>query len=66
MRLLKFLLVDDEPMNLASLEGILFSFGLRNVKKAFNGQQALEVLKESQFNFDVILTDYHMPEMDGV
>jgi YesN/AraC family two-component response regulator len=53
-------------MNLVALEGMLDSFGVTNIKKAFNGQQGLEVLKEAQFSFDYIFTDFHMPEMDGV
>lgn len=33
---------------------------------ATNGQQALEVLLSAEENYDVIVTDNYMPEMDGI
>lgn len=66
LRLFKFLIVDDEAVNLLALESMLNLLGVSQIKKVFNGQQALEMFKDNQFNFDVILTDFHMPEMDGV
>ena len=66
MRPLKFLIVDDEPMNLMALEGILNAYGISSVVQAYNGQQGLDVIKENQFNFDVVITDFHMPLMNGL
>jgi CheY-like chemotaxis protein len=54
---LRFLLVDDEPFNLIALEGLLNLSGFTSIRKCFNGVQALEVLNEEPYNFDIIMTD---------
>ncbi len=57
----KILLVDDhEPMRLY-LKGVLKNY---SVTQAGNGKEALEILKENN-SFDLIITDYMMPVMDG-
>ncbi len=66
LRPMKFLLVDDEPMNLMALEGMLEIYGIGNIVKAFNGKQALDVMRNRQYDFDFIMTDFHMPLMNGV
>ena len=35
------------------------------VDTAENGIEALEILKNNNFNFDIVLTDIDMPKMDG-
>eukprot|EP00828_Plagiopyla_frontata_P018422 TRINITY_DN2363_c0_g1_i1.p2 TRINITY_DN2363_c0_g1~~TRINITY_DN2363_c0_g1_i1.p2 ORF type:complete len:104 (-),score=11.81 TRINITY_DN2363_c0_g1_i1:150-461(-) len=34
--------------------------------KAYNGQEAIDTLKNNEYNFDLIIMDYQMPIMDGV
>jgi two-component system, chemotaxis family, chemotaxis protein CheY len=42
---------------------VLKSMGLHNILEAENGAQALTLLKDH--TFDIVFTDYNMPEMDG-
>ena len=61
---LKILAVEDDPINMVLLEDTL-KMHIANLKisKAFNGLEALEKLKEQ--NFDLIIMDIRMPKMDG-
>lgn len=60
----RVLIVDDEPFNLIVLEGMLNMLGINEVKTAYNGQQALEILE--RYPIDAVLTDNNMPEMNGM
>lgn len=57
------LLIDDDTFLLDMYRYILSEIGLE-VTVAENGLQALSILKNSS-NFDLIITDTVMPEMDG-
>jgi len=57
----KILLVDDEPNILKALSRILRSHALST---AFSGEEAL--LAAEQNDFDLVITDYKMPDMDGI
>lgn len=59
----KILIIDDEENMRHSLSLVLDQEGF-NVAAAENGAIALDIL--SKQNFDVILCDIRMPEMDGV
>lgn len=58
----KILLVDDEPNILVPIEFLMVQQGYE-VRKAFNGQEALEIL--SGYTPDVVILDVMMPGMDG-
>ena len=58
----KLLAVDDDPTNLEMLTRRLQKLGY-NVAKAVNGRLALQKLKEE--DFDLVLLDILMPELDG-
>ncbi len=60
---LKILIADDEPFNRKLLEAI---FRKENVEltSVSDGTEVLEKLKNNQY--DCILMDMHMPEMDGI
>jgi protein-histidine pros-kinase len=60
---LSILLVEDNPMNQAVATKILEKAG-HVVKVAGNGQEALEMLDEA--NFDLVLMDVQMPVMGGI
>jgi len=60
---LRILLVEDEATNQALAKRILERAG-HEVEVAGNGRIALECLAES--DFDVVLMDVQMPEMDGL
>ena len=59
---LRILVAEDNPINQKLIERILHKLGYQFCM-ATNGIQALNSLKEREF--DVILMDVRMPEMDG-
>lgn len=59
----KILLVDDDVRNVFALSSVLESYRM-NVVYAENGREAIEILEE-QGDFDLVLMDMMMPEMDG-
>ena len=61
----RVLVVDDSPVNLAVMKGMLKLLGHTDVVTAGNGLEALEALAASAKPFDCVLTDVWMPEMDG-
>jgi signal transduction histidine kinase/CheY-like chemotaxis protein/sensor domain CHASE-containing protein len=58
----RILVADDVAVNRLLTERMLDFFGYRSISVA-NGLEVLEVLKQSEF--DLILMDCQMPEMDG-
>ncbi len=60
---LEVLLVEDNPVNLEVGIGMLDSLGC-SVQTALNGREALDALECGEF--DVVLMDCQMPEMDGL
>ncbi len=59
----KILLADDNKVNQLLLKTLLNKYSII-VELADNGQDALELVKNNQF--DLILTDIQMPQMDGL
>ncbi len=59
----RILIVDDEKVQLEILEGFLVKQGYE-ATAAEDGQRALEKFKNG--SFDLVLTDYRMPGMDGI
>ncbi|MDD2895920.1 MAG: response regulator [Aliarcobacter sp.] len=61
----KVLIVDDCSSWLGILDHLMQSFGL-DVQLAQSGKEAIEILKNNSKEFDLILVDWNMPEMDGI
>jgi hypothetical protein len=59
----QILLVDDNHQGLIARKSVLHELGY-SVVTATGGEEALELLGRQ--SFDVIVTDYKMPRMDGV
>ena len=59
----KILVVDDVPMNLKVVKGLLRNTQMQ-LTLAKNGKEALEFVKEEEYQ--LILMDHLMPEMDGI
>lgn len=60
----KILIVDDEPVQRQLLKELLENSGMEfQLEEAQDGQEALE--KIAQTDFDVVLTDKRMPNVDG-
>ena len=57
------LIVDDSRMARKHIRRVLTEMGIEHFMEAENGEGALEVLNAHTFDF--IVTDYHMPVMDG-
>ena len=58
------LLVDDYEIIRTILERILQQLGYQNLRMAADGVDALHLLRTRPV--DLVITDYHMPEMDGI
>lgn len=62
----KILLVEDNELNMEIAVELLTEEGAE-VKKAFNGKEAVDIFKNSkQGEFDIILMDIMMPVMNGI
>jgi signal transduction histidine kinase/DNA-binding response OmpR family regulator/CHASE3 domain sensor protein len=59
----KVLLVDDDVRNVYALSSFLELYGM-NITFAENGLECLDIFEKTS-NFDLILMDIMMPEMDG-
>ncbi len=57
------LLIDDHPINLLFAAKLLAKFGFGKVDTTHHGKLALEMMEKT--DYDIIITDCQMPEMDG-
>ena len=57
------LVVDDNPMNLSVIKGLLSATKMY-VVTALSGEECLEKIEEA--NYDIVLLDHMMPGMDGL
>lgn len=60
---LRILLVDDSIMARHYVRHLLEGMGIEHIVEAENGKAAVTELADTMF--DLVLTDYNMPEMDG-
>ncbi len=63
---LRFLVVEDHAFERAAMVKMLEGLGARSIHQACEGSSALEVIREVDHPFDVIVTDINMPGMDGM
>ena len=61
---MKILVVDDMPLMRHVLINMLRKLEYSNIVEATDGLQALALLRHQ--HFDLVITDLHMPKMDGV
>lgn len=59
----KILIVEDEPQINRLVEMVLISDGFYNIKKAFDGKEAIDMLKKEKP--DLVILDVMLPEIDG-
>ncbi|MGB9770858.1 MAG: response regulator [Candidatus Kapaibacteriota bacterium] len=61
---MKFLVVDDSPTMRRIVINALKTFGIEDIVEAEDGQDALAKLKENKIDF--VITDWNMPNMNGL
>ena len=61
---MKILIVDDFPTMRRIIKNLLKDLGYDNVDEAEDGVMALEKLRNG--NFDFVVSDWNMPNMDGL
>lgn len=60
---LQVLVVDDSRFARRHIASVLSKLGITNLTFAEDGQQALEIFAEQEF--DLVVTDYNMPRLNG-
>jgi len=60
---LETLVVDDSPLARKHITKVLNNIGIEKISYAENGKIAINII--NQHFFDLVVTDYNMPEMDG-
>ena len=60
---LRILVVDDSLLARKHISRVLGNMGIENITEAENGLEAVDILNREFF--DLVFTDYNMPEMDG-
>ena len=63
---LRFLVVEDHPVQRRVLCTLLRNFGAEVVYQAEDGMQALEVIRDPVRPVDIVISDVLMPGMDGL
>src|SRR5690554_8172408 len=61
---MKILVVDDFPTMRRIIKNLLKDLGFENVDEAEDGAMGLEKLRNG--NFDFVVSDWNMPNMDGL
>ena len=60
---LRVLVVDDSSTARKHISRLLENMGLENITLARDGIEAVKILEDTMF--DIVITDFNMPEMDG-
>jgi two-component system chemotaxis response regulator CheY len=61
---IRIMVVDDMSTSRGLITQALEAFGVRNVSTAENGAEAMEILTKSPVH--MVISDYNMPNMDGL
>ncbi|MAL01435.1 MULTISPECIES: chemotaxis response regulator CheY [Alcaligenaceae] len=61
---IKILVVDDFPTMRRIIRNLLKDLGFENVDEAEDGQMGLDKVRDN--NFDLVVSDWNMPNMDGL
>lgn len=62
---LRVLVVDDSLMARKHITRVLNNMGINDITTANDGKQGVDLFSANQDAFDLIVTDYNMPVMDG-
>lgn len=61
----RVLVVDDSSLARKHICRVLNNMGIERITQAVDGKQGAEIFAEDQQGFDLIITDFNMPVMDG-
>ncbi len=61
----RVLVVDDSLMARKHIMRVLNNMGITNITTANDGKQGIDIFSANENDFDLIVTDYNMPVMDG-
>lgn len=61
----RVLVVDDSPLARKHISRVLNNMGIVKISQAQDGQEGVAIFARDQNAFDLIVTDYNMPVMDG-
>ena len=64
-RIRRVLIVDDMAVNRLVIQTMLKRLNITDISFAVNGKEALKILQDTTEDFDLVMTDLWMPEMDG-
>jgi two-component system chemotaxis response regulator CheY len=62
---IRVLVVDDSLMARKHIIRVLNNMGITQIIEAKDGKEGIAIFSHSEEAFDLIVTDYNMPEMDG-
>lgn len=63
---ISILIVDDDAMVRTILAEYMVSFGFKRVEEAKTGRHALKLMQYENKVYDIIISDWEMPEVDGL
>lgn len=63
---LSVLIVEDDIDMARLIEALLRDMGAANIGRARNGKQAIDNLRKNLNNYDLIISDWEMPEISGL
>ena len=63
---MKTLVVDDFATMRKIVKNVLKQINITNVTEAENGKQALDILRKDPDDYELIVSDWIMPEMTGI
>lgn len=62
----KILIVDDSPTTRKIIRNALTSDGFKFLEEAADGEQAWQMLTKETTAFDLVIADWHMPNLSGL
>lgn len=63
---LRILVVEDQPQTRAWIADVLKQMGVREVRTANDGSDALDIVQRERGGIDLIICDWAMPRMNGM
>ncbi|AZE66131.1 response regulator [Pseudomonas synxantha] len=63
---LRILLVEDHPFQLLATQCLLKSFGFDQLTPVENAEQAIRLMSQSEYPFDLMLCDQCLPDLPGL